>query len=115
MKVDLFAFTQGDTRTISFMSQALGLMAEADTGTDNWRWMGDTRFFLGFLRGRKAFHWVSSAMARLLKAILLSHCFQELPRHLTNQSCRTGQIQDSGGFTIKALWKDNRRSINFRK
>jgi len=70
MKIDLFAFTQGDTRVISFMSQALGLMAELDTGTDNWRWMGDTRFFLGFLRGRKAFLWVSSAMAPLLKAIL---------------------------------------------
>jgi len=55
MKIDLFAFTQGDTRVISFMSQALGLMAELDTGTDNWRWMGDTRFFLGFLRGLIAF------------------------------------------------------------
>lgn len=53
MKVDLFSFVQGETKTISFMSQSLGLMAELDIGTDNWRWMGDTRFFLGFLRGRK--------------------------------------------------------------
>lgn len=53
MKVDLFSFMQGETRAISFMTQALGLMAELDIGTENWRWMGDTRFFLGFLRGRK--------------------------------------------------------------
>jgi len=56
MKFDLFSFTQGDTKTISHMSQALGLMAEVDVGTENWRWMGDTRFLLGFLRGRKAFY-----------------------------------------------------------
>jgi len=51
MKVDLFSFTQGDTISISFMSQALGLMSELDIGTESWRWMGDTRFFLGYLRG----------------------------------------------------------------
>ena len=53
MKVDLFSFVQGETKLISFMSQALGLMAELDIGTENWRWMGDTRFLLGFIKGRK--------------------------------------------------------------
>ncbi|KAG6814381.1 hypothetical protein H0H92_010967 [Tricholoma furcatifolium] len=51
MKVDVFSLTQGDKRTISFMSQALGLMADLDIGTENLRWMGDTRFTVGLLRG----------------------------------------------------------------
>jgi len=51
MKVDLFSFTQGDKRSISFMSQSLGLMADLDIGTEHLRWMGDTRFVVGLLRG----------------------------------------------------------------
>lgn len=51
MKVDLFSFSQGEKRVISFMSQALGLMADLDLGTENLRWMGDSRFIYGFVRG----------------------------------------------------------------
>jgi sphingosine kinase len=51
MKIDLFSIIQNGKRTISFMSQALGLMAELDLGTERLRWMGDARFVLGFLRG----------------------------------------------------------------
>ncbi|KAG6874191.1 hypothetical protein C0995_003737 [Termitomyces sp. Mi166 len=51
MKVDVFSLTQNGKRTISFMSQALGLMADLDIGTENLRWMGDTRFMVGLLRG----------------------------------------------------------------
>ncbi|KAF9483786.1 hypothetical protein BDN70DRAFT_873404 [Pholiota conissans] len=51
MKVDVFSVTQGGRRSISFMSQALGLMADLDIGTDNLRWMGETRFLYGLLRG----------------------------------------------------------------
>jgi sphingosine kinase len=51
MKVDLFSFTQDGKRTISFMSQSLGLMADLDIGTEHLRWMGDTRFMVGLLRG----------------------------------------------------------------
>lgn len=39
------------TRRWSFVSQALGLMVDLDLGTENLRWMGDTRFVLGFLKG----------------------------------------------------------------
>jgi len=39
------------TRRWSFVSQALGLMVDLDIGTENLRWMGDTRFVLGFLKG----------------------------------------------------------------
>lgn len=51
MKVDLFSFTQGENRSISFMSQSIGLMADLDIGTENLRWMGDTRFMVGLFKG----------------------------------------------------------------
>ncbi|KIK57780.1 hypothetical protein GYMLUDRAFT_246764 [Collybiopsis luxurians FD-317 M1] len=51
MSVDVFSFTQNGKRTISYMSQALGLMADLDLGTEDLRWMGDSRFVYGLLRG----------------------------------------------------------------
>jgi sphingosine kinase len=46
--LDLASFTQRDKRTISFLSQAIGIVAETDLGTDNMRWMGSARFTYGF-------------------------------------------------------------------
>ena len=46
---DLASVTQGTSRTLSFLSQSLGIIAESDLGTDNIRWMGDFRFTWGFL------------------------------------------------------------------
>lgn len=53
MKVDAFSLTQNGKRTISFMSQALGLMADLDIGTEHLRWMGDARFMIGLMKGRE--------------------------------------------------------------
>jgi sphingosine kinase len=53
MKADLFSVTMNSNRIYSFMSQAMGLMADLDIGTEHLRWMGDTRFLLGFLKGGK--------------------------------------------------------------
>ncbi|KAL2018309.1 hypothetical protein VTK56DRAFT_972 [Thermocarpiscus australiensis] len=47
--LDLVSVTQGDRRTISFLSQALGMIAEVDLGTEHLRWMGSSRFTAGFL------------------------------------------------------------------
>lgn len=47
--LDLASVTQGDKRTLSFLSQSVGVVAESDLGTDNIRWMGDFRFTFGFL------------------------------------------------------------------
>lgn len=47
--LDLVSVTQGDTRTLSFLSQAFGIVAEIDLGTENLRWMGDARLTYGFL------------------------------------------------------------------
>lgn len=50
LRIDLFAFTQGNQTRLSFMSQTVGLMADLDIETEHLRWMGDGRFVLGFLR-----------------------------------------------------------------
>lgn len=47
--MDLASVTQGEKRSLSFLSQALGIAAESDLGTDNIRWMGEARFTYGFL------------------------------------------------------------------
>ncbi|KAF8522243.1 ATP-NAD kinase-like domain-containing protein [Hysterangium stoloniferum] len=49
MKLDLCSVLQNGKRSISFMSQAIGLMADVDLGTEKLRWMGDARFMLGFI------------------------------------------------------------------
>ena len=46
--LDLASVTQDDTRILSFLSQAVGIVAEVDLGTDNLRWMGTFRFSYGF-------------------------------------------------------------------
>lgn len=45
--IDLVSVTQGDRRLLSFLSQTLGIIAEADLGTENLRWMGASRFTYG--------------------------------------------------------------------
>lgn len=47
--LDLISITQGESRTLSFLSQAVGIVAEADLATENLRWMGAARFTYGFL------------------------------------------------------------------
>lgn len=49
MPLDLVSITQNNTRTLSFLSQSFGIVAESDLGTDNIRWMGAQRFTYGFL------------------------------------------------------------------
>jgi sphingosine kinase len=47
--MDLVSITQGDTRTLSFLSQSVGIVAESDLATEHLRWMGAQRFTYGFL------------------------------------------------------------------
>ena len=47
--LDLTSITQGNRRTLSFLSQCVGIVAESDLGTENIRWMGAARFTYGFL------------------------------------------------------------------
>lgn len=48
--MDLVSITQGSTRSLSFLSQTLGVMAEADLGTEHLRWMGEHRFTYGTVK-----------------------------------------------------------------
>nr|XP_036579001.1 sphingosine kinase [Colletotrichum truncatum]KAF6786432.1 sphingosine kinase [Colletotrichum truncatum] len=48
--LDLVSITQGDRRILSFLSQALGVVAESDLATEHMRWMGGARFTIGFLQ-----------------------------------------------------------------
>ena len=45
--LDLISITQDDKRTLSFLSQSVGIVAESDLGTDHLRWMGGHRFTYG--------------------------------------------------------------------
>lgn len=47
--LDLVSVTQGNRRLISFLSQALGIIAESDLGTEHLRWMGSMRFDFGVI------------------------------------------------------------------
>jgi sphingosine kinase len=47
--LDLVSITQRGNRTLSFLSQSYGIIAESDLGTENLRWMGEARFTYGFL------------------------------------------------------------------
>ncbi|KAL5614481.1 uncharacterized protein BROUX77_000318 [Berkeleyomyces rouxiae] len=48
--LDLVSVTQGESRSLSFMSQNVGMIAECDLATEHLRWMGDNRFVVGFLQ-----------------------------------------------------------------
>lgn len=47
--LDLISITQGDERTLSFLSQSVGIVAESDLATEHLRWLGSARFTWGFL------------------------------------------------------------------
>lgn len=47
MKVDLMHLSQGDNISLSFLSQTYGLVADADLGTENLRFLGGQRFAVG--------------------------------------------------------------------
>ncbi|CBX92315.1 similar to sphingoid long chain base kinase [Plenodomus lingam JN3] len=47
--LDLASITQGNRRTLSFLSQSVGIVAETDLATEHLRWMGSARFTWGFL------------------------------------------------------------------
>lgn len=68
LPLDLSSFSQPDPgpgpgpaqqqqpprRRYTFLTQAFGLMADLDLGTEHLRWMGDARFTLGYVRGALA-------------------------------------------------------------
>jgi sphingosine kinase len=57
--MDLASVTYGDgQRLLSFLSQAIGIVAESDLATENLRWLGPKRFDVGFtIRAFKHTQW----------------------------------------------------------
>ncbi|RKF65770.1 Sphingoid long chain base kinase 5 [Golovinomyces cichoracearum] len=47
--LDLISITQGETRTLSFLSQSVGIVAESDLATEHLRFLGAQRFTYGLL------------------------------------------------------------------
>lgn len=47
--MDLASVTQGDKRILSFLSQAVGIVAESDLGTEHLRFLGAARFTVGIV------------------------------------------------------------------
>lgn len=50
MDVDLMLMTQGDKKNLTFLTQTFGIIADADLGTEDLRWMGGARFDYGIAR-----------------------------------------------------------------
>ena len=79
--MDLVSVTQGNTRTLSFLSQSVGIVAESDLGTEHLRWLGDARFTYGFLIRllRKTVYPCDIAIKVAIdnKATIKEHCHKE--------------------------------------
>ncbi|CAG8463591.1 2665_t:CDS:2 [Gigaspora rosea] len=50
MKIDVCSITQGDKRFFSFMSQTYGVIADCDLATENLRFLGGLRFYIGAVK-----------------------------------------------------------------
>ncbi|KAI0811606.1 sphingoid long chain base kinase-like protein [Xylaria sp. FL0064] len=48
--MDLMSVTQGSQRILSFLSQSVGIIAEADLATEGMRWLGAARFDVGVVQ-----------------------------------------------------------------
>ncbi|KAF9500827.1 hypothetical protein BDN71DRAFT_1381184 [Pleurotus eryngii] len=109
MKVDLFSLVQNKKRSISFMSQALGLMADLDIGTDHLRWMGETRFMYGLIRGVLRFKpcpiQLSVKIAEQDKTKMLE-ALQARRHTQSNASCSTNASSSSSLPPLKFLPED---------
>jgi sphingosine kinase len=81
---DLASVTQGDKRTLSFLSQSIGIVAESDLGTDNIRWMGEARFTYGFLvrlLTKKRYPCDIAVKEEIVDKVAIKHHFAEQAKH----------------------------------
>jgi sphingosine kinase len=52
MSIDVLSILQSGKRSLSFLGQSVGLMADLPLNTEHLRWMGSHRFMYGYLRRR---------------------------------------------------------------
>jgi hypothetical protein len=73
------------------MSGSMGLMADLDIKTEHLRWMGDTRFVYGFLRGGAFACLFHIATPRLIPSSRRSYLAATLPDKDLAQNLGAGQ------------------------
>lgn len=74
--LDLVSITQGNQRTLSFLSQSVGIVAESDLATEHLRWLGSARSLTEFLSGcyEKLFTpAISPSKSKLLRRLKLEN------------------------------------------
>lgn len=83
--LDLVSITQGEKRTLSFLSQSIGIVAEVDIATEHLRWMGSARFTYGFfMRVMKKTKYPCDLAVKVnipTKAAIKEHYRKELSNH----------------------------------
>ncbi|KAI9734910.1 MAG: sphinganine kinase lcb4 [Cirrosporium novae-zelandiae] len=93
--LDLVSITQGGRRTLSFLSQSVGIIAESDLATEHLRWMGAARFTYGFLIRliRKQLYPCDLAVKVEVedKATIRKHYHRELTSH-SDENARRGDF-----------------------
>ena len=98
--LDLISVTQGDRRTLSFLSQATGMGAESDLATEHLRWMGDIRFRIGFLTRILAQKTYPADVAVKIaiddKASIMDHYKKEMSTHALEHAKMSSQCLPQG-------------------
>lgn len=83
------------------MSVSMGLMAELDINTENLRWMGDTRFIYGFLRGGTFPHLDYSVGPDHTSSLSCSYLATTLSDKSIPEGFGAGQTQDVRDLSIR--------------
>ncbi|GAA6062971.1 hypothetical protein JCM10212_005730 [Sporobolomyces blumeae] len=100
--IDICSVTQeGGKRLFSFLTQAFGLMADLDLGTEHLRFMGDFRFTWGYIQGA-----VSRRRYPLKLTVLVESSSKS---DIANRHNRSLARTDELGVTSRALEEGHRR------
>lgn len=105
--LDLISITQGDKRTLSFLSQSVGIVAEVDLGTEHLRWMGTARFTYGFftrVMGKTVYPCDLSVKVDIpTKSAIAEHYRKELSNHAAIEDRRDPASLSNSGSGLPAL------------
>lgn len=118
LKLDLMAVTQGvgerETTKLSFLSQAYGVIADSDIGTENLRWMGPIRFELGVTHKilTKASYPCDLYVSYATKDSEELH--QHVTKHLQTTTLEHAEINEEN-FKLKYLLLDSPPPENWEK
>ncbi|KAK3725196.1 sphinganine kinase lcb4 [Vermiconidia calcicola] len=96
--LDLVAITQGSNKYYSFLTQAVGIIAESDLGTESLRWMGSFRFTWGIL---------VRLLGQTLYPAEVSVVVESDDKHRIKEAYRHA-VQESEAALAKELTQDDR-------